>query len=250
MLLGVGTALIAGLLGAPWAQAEPVLAIIIDDIGYRRTEALRALHLPGPVALAVLPHSPAGAEMARRAHAIGKEVLLHQPLSARNGRAMGPTGISLGMSTNTIAAVLSDNLAAVPHAVGINNHMGSAFTADRQAVASFARALHHLDGQLFVLDSRTTPDSGLYRAARQRNLRAASRDVFLDHVVDHHSIHRQLDLLVATARRRGTAIGIGHPHAQTLDVLDARLPGLGVRLVAPSAIIDHRVPQQRSAAAD
>ena len=217
-----------------------MLAIIIDDIGYRRAEGLRALRLPGPVALAVLPHSPAGAEMARRAHASGKEVLLHQPLSARNGRALGPTGISLGMSAQTIAVVLSDNLAAVPHAVGINNHMGSAFTADQQAVASFARAVHHLHGRLFVVDSRTTPDSGLYRAARQRNLRAASRDVFLDHVLDHHSVHRQLDLLVATARRRGSAIGIGHPHPVTLDVLEARLPGLGVLLVAPSTIIDHR----------
>lgn len=221
-------------------QAEPVAALIIDDIGYRRSEALRAMALPAPIGFAVLPHSPHGKEMAERAHARGREVLLHQPLTPEGGRRVGSAGIGLGMSPRAIAMVLSQNLAVVPHAIGVNNHMGSAYTADPVAAGHFARVVGRHHRHLFVLDSRTSARSTLFEAARGERLRAVQRDVFLDHVADEAFVHQQLDLLVATARRRGTAIAIGHPYPETLRVLEQRLPTLGVRLVPPSAIVKRR----------
>lgn len=62
------------------ADPAPKVALIIDDLGYRWAEGLRAAHLPGPVAVAVLPHAAHSAELAREADVNGKEVVLHLPM--------------------------------------------------------------------------------------------------------------------------------------------------------------------------
>lgn len=61
---------------------EPVISIIIDDIGYRLHEDLRAIGLPGQVAFAIMPHSPHARKMSALANELGKEVLLHLPMQA------------------------------------------------------------------------------------------------------------------------------------------------------------------------
>ena len=65
--------------------AAPRIAIIIDDIGDREADGLRAASLDGPVALAFLPYAPYARSLAERAHDDGKEVLLHLPLQSTSG---------------------------------------------------------------------------------------------------------------------------------------------------------------------
>jgi len=54
---------------------KPAISIIIDDIGYRSQEDLRAIGLPGKVAVAIMPHSPYARQMAALANELDKDIL-------------------------------------------------------------------------------------------------------------------------------------------------------------------------------
>lgn len=217
----------------------PAIAVLIDDMGYRRAEGLRALALPGPLAFAFLPHTPHAAALARLAHLRGKDVLLHQPMEPAPARAPEPGGLHAGMGADELDRTLAANLAAVPHARGVNNHMGSLLTRDPRAMRLLMTALRRRGGLYFV-DSRTTPRSVAWRAARSAGVPSIERDVFLDNEPDPGRIRARFTELVARAHERGAALAIGHPRPGTLAVLArelARLDAHGVRLVAVSRLV-------------
>jgi hypothetical protein len=97
---------------------------------------------------------------------------------------------------------------------------------------------------LLFLDSLTAGNSVAGEMAALRGVPYAVRDVFLDNQPDDAAaIHRQLAILEQTARERGYAIGIGHPHDGTLDALAQWIPEMrqrGFALVPVSAIVRHR----------
>ena len=45
---------------------QPSMVIIIDDLGYNLANGLGIVNLPGPITLAVMPHTPHGAVLARK----------------------------------------------------------------------------------------------------------------------------------------------------------------------------------------
>ncbi|MFN6882982.1 divergent polysaccharide deacetylase family protein, partial [Proteus mirabilis] len=71
--------LLSFLFSAPAFSAK--LAIVIDDFGYRKKEDNQILQLPTAVSIAILPNSPHGKEMATKAHAQGREILIHMPMA-------------------------------------------------------------------------------------------------------------------------------------------------------------------------
>lgn len=195
--------------------------------------------LPGPVTLAFLPHTPYAAQLAHTAFDGGKEIMLHLPMDSAAPRPLGPGGLGLRMEEERFLEILRDDLAAVPHISGVNNHMGSLLTLHAGRMGWLMAELGTHDGLYFV-DSRTTPASVALDTARRYGIPGAARDVFLDHDRRPATIRLQLDRLLAKARAAGAAIGIGHPHPETLAVLEERLPALareGVRLVPLSRLI-------------
>ena len=117
------------LLLAPAGAQQPVrIAIIIDDLGNNLALGHEAVNLPGALTYSVLPWRPYSAEIALRAHAEGKEVMLHLPMETTDGRAMGPGGLRTNMSRVEFARQVRSSLAAIPHVSGVNNHMGSLLT--------------------------------------------------------------------------------------------------------------------------
>lgn len=221
------------------ARAPARVAIVIDDLGNRRAEGERAIALPGPVAVAVLPHTPHARELAERAHAHGKEVLLHLPLAAEQGLPLGPGGIGLGATRSEFARALADGLAAVPHAAGVSNHMGSLLTREPHYMQWLMQALAARG--LFFVDSYTTADSVALAAAHATGVPAVRRQVFLDPEPGREVVEREFARFVALARARGQALAIGHPHHTTLALLEERLPQLaaeGVTLVPVSALLE------------
>jgi polysaccharide deacetylase 2 family uncharacterized protein YibQ len=128
-------------------------------------------------------------------------------------------------------------LQAVPGAVGVNNHMGSAFTANRTQMEA---VLFHLQSRgLMFVDSRTGPATVGYRLARHMGMESVGRDVFIDHVDSPEAIAEQLEEAERIARQKGYAVVIGHPYANTLAALDAWLPALeqaGIKLVPVSTL--------------
>ena len=71
--------------------------------------------------------------------------------------------------------------------------------------------------------------------------------MFLDNQQDPDYVSRQLERLIAIARERGSAIGIGHPYPPTLAVLAQQLPSLaaqGVEIVPVSELVERERSEQ------
>jgi uncharacterized protein len=219
----------------------PRIAILIDDLGNDRAAVDRISRWPYAVSAAVLPALPDSGDTARVLERSGKEVLLHLPMEPKGFPAVrpGPGVVLLSQSDETIVATLERDLDSVPGAVGVNNHMGSAATADARVMRVVSRVLSTRG--LFFVDSRTTDGTVAREAARSARVPSASRRVFLDDVPKEDAIEASLAGLIAHARAEGSAIAIGHPYPSTLAVLDRELPklaGKGVRLVNVSELVE------------
>jgi polysaccharide deacetylase 2 family uncharacterized protein YibQ len=227
------------------AGPAPRIAIIIDDLGYELAAGQRAIDLPGPVTCAVLPSTPRARSLASAAHAAGKEVLLHLPLQSESDRGdPEPGAIVLDTTRREFATSFATSLASVPFAIGVNSHRGSLLTQHPGHMEWLMEELGARGGLLFV-DSYTTVRSVALRVARENGIPSVRRDVFLDTDRDEESVLREFERLKRLASARGLAVGIGHPHAETLDVLEREIPRLkeaGFELVSISeyvALKDH-----------
>lgn len=216
------------------------VAIVIDDLGNDLGPAERIAGWRDPVAGAVLPGLRFSAASARTLSRGGKEVLLHLPMEPAGYPKVrpGPGVILRTQSDPEIVRILEEDLDSVPGAVGVNNHMGSAATADPRVMRTVARVLSGRG--LFFLDSRTTDATVAERVAEESWVPAARRRVFLDDVSTEAAVRAQLAELVRRARKEGSAIAIGHPYPATLAVLERDLPGLvkeGVRVVRVTELV-------------
>ncbi len=249
--LGV-TALLAGILAVPTAAADalpseydrvPVIGIIIDDLGNQWQRGQRVVDLPGPVACAFLPHSPYTRRLAQQAHSVNKEVMLHLPMQTVGHHALGPGGLTLDMTEQQFIRTLQDDLAAVPHVTGINNHMGSLLTRHPGHMMWLMRGMQQASDPMFFVDSRTTVATVARRVAQEQGVPSLARDIFLDSDSGEGFVQAQFERLVAVAHKTGTALAIGHPYPGTLAVLERELAKLhehGVRLVPISRLIELR----------
>lgn len=219
-------------------KAAQELAILIDDMGYDMEINNALLAIDAPVSFAFLPGAPHTEKLAGRAFKMGRDILVHLPLEPLNaGIDPGPGALRLGMSPDVMAAVLKKDLNAVPHATGVNNHMGSKFTADRKAMEFILEEIRNRG--LFFIDSKTTRDSVAYQVAREMGVPSAARSVFLDDDRNPAAIKKELDTAVMLAKRGRGVIAIGHPFPTTMRVLSEELPVLKekVRLVPVHVLV-------------
>lgn len=226
-------------------NGHPLLVIIIDDLGHRYREGLRVVDLPGPVSCSVLPMTPYGRQLAVRAQRQGKEVMLHLPLAADPVDDDVPGGIDLDTSQAAMQKIVSENLDWLPAATGVNNHRGSLLTRHPGHMEWLMTILAQSD--MFFVDSRTTPHTVALQLAREHGVAATRRDIFLDNVADVDAIEAALLEAVGKAKLTGSAVAIGHPYPQTLDVLEAWLPdieSLGIRLATVDEVIRLRAAAQ------
>jgi polysaccharide deacetylase 2 family uncharacterized protein YibQ len=233
--------LIAPLAAAPPVQTasqEPRLAIVIDDLGNDRTQADALFRLPYPLTLTVLPHLPSSGEIAEEAHRRGYQVLLHLPIASTGGENEEPIELQPGMDSSAVGQTLAAMLDTVPYAVGVNNHEGSRGTSDPTLMSELMPLLR--ERKLFFVDSRTTAATVAETAAHIAGVPATSRNVFLDDDLSPGAIRKQVALAVRDAREKGSALAIGHPHLETLQVLAEMLPEVerrGVALVFASDLV-------------
>ncbi len=195
--------------------AHPVIAICIDDLGEDIAGTDRAMALPKQVALSFLPYADTTPFLAQEAKQMGHVVLAHVPMQAISRTS--PGAMALTLDAPDITARLLWNIAHVPGLSGINNHEGSRFTQDADALAPVVQVL--AAKHLFFFDSRTIPDSMVVSVSRRFGVMSAGRDIFLDDTISEAEVRAQLAALVATAKRQGVAIAIGHPHNVTLTIL-------------------------------
>ena len=226
-------------------KEPPMVAIVIDDVGYTKQAADLFLGLPFPITVSIIPFTPFVHYAIEKAKRSGKEVMLHIPMESgghreaierMESRTKGMLRVS--MSDAEILAMLRREIAAVPGAIGANNHMGSKFTCNRHKMKVVLKELNRHG--LFFLDSLTSSRSVAYRVAREMGMPALRRDVFLDHSHTKKAMNRQFKRLAAIALKRGYAVAIGHPLLPTYTMIKegaSKLREMGIEIVPISRLL-------------
>lgn len=220
----------------------PMIAIMIDDLGLNTARSARVAALPAPLTMAFIPYGDNLEQQTRLAAASGHELFLHLPMEPIDPNTdPGPHALLESLDPQRLAGELSWNLDRFSGYVGVNNHMGSLLTQNREAMALVMAELRRRN--LLFVDSVTSPGSVAYESALQSDLGAARRDIFIDNTPEVAAILGQLERLEEVARNQGSAIGIGHPHDATIAALAQWLPEMRARgflLVPASRIIADR----------
>ena len=203
-----------------------IIVLVIDDFGYRNDSISDGfLELPVPITCAVLPGHNQSSRFAKKAINAGKEVIVHMPMqSAITSSGEDEFKLKIGMTSEEIEWRLNEALNEIPEAVGINNHQGSKATTDGKVMAVVASVLKNKNK--FFLDSRTSSKTVGENTMRSVGVPTARRHIFLDNDLSIENISKQLDKLVAVAKKKGLAIGIGHVKGNTLKVLEEEIPAL------------------------
>lgn len=165
-----------------WTDSRdiPPVIIVVDDFGAADGSLLQGFaDLPPEVVFAILPDLPNTKKTAQIASQHGHEVLIHAPMEAISSTTKpGDRYIKTNQDDATITAMLDSFHEQIPNAIGLNNHMGSAATSDKNVMAV---VLKHLNSKgLFFMDSMTSGSSVGYKLAYSLGYKSIRRDIFLD----------------------------------------------------------------------
>lgn len=222
-----------------WSQGK--LALIIDDVGYNKHD-INALYLEGQVTYSILPHTPHAIEYAEMARKANKDVMLHIPMEALSGKALGPGAILSSMTRLEVETRLGAALNEIPYAIAINNHMGSLLTQQAHTMRWTMEFLQR--NNLFFVDSMTSNQSVGEEQAKRLGVPSLHRNVFIDNQLDEAYMRKQFEQLIRIAQKHRHAVGIAHPHPETVAFLAKILPTLadrGVSLVPISSLIQQNI---------
>lgn len=200
-------------------KGRPKIAFIMDDLGYDLAFFKELEDLDLSIVCSVLPLAPHTERISDAVRRRGWELMLHLPMEPKEYPRLnpGPGALRTDMEAREILCLLGDHLRQIPEVQGVNNHMGSRFSEDEEKMALVLNELKTRG--LFYIDSRTTSRTVAVKVARRLGVPAASRSVFLDNDLSEEAMNFQMKRLLGIARHKGSAIGIGHPHRETLKVL-------------------------------
>jgi len=217
----------------------PQIAIVIDDAGLDRKRTAAAINLPGPLTIAFLTYAGALPKQASEARKAGHEIMVHMAMEPFDKSVdPGPNVLQSNIEATEILKRLTWGLDRFAGYVGINNHMGSRFTADPFGMNVVMRELKRR-GLLFV-DSRTSGQTVGVSVALANDVPFTQRNIFLDNVPTVEAVNKQLRRMEIFARRNGTAVAIGHPRDATIMALSQWLAVMaekGFVLVPISTIV-------------
>lgn len=187
-----------------------LMAIVIDDLGNQMegTEAIMKLEIP--ITVAVMPFMPTTQKDAEAAYAAGHEVIVHMPMEPNKGKRswLGPGALTIELSDAEVRQKVEQAIDNVPHAVGMNNHMGSKITANERIMKIVLQVCK--ERNLYYLDSKTTPDSVVAKVATELGVPYAENGLFLDDVYSAAHVHKQMQKAFVLMDRQENTIMIGH----------------------------------------
>lgn len=229
----------------PPASNGATIVIVIDDAGGSVENTKRYASLPFPITIAVLPKLPKSRACADAVRAMGKEVILHQPMqSVNHNMNPGPGKITSEMSTYEIAEIVKENLLELgPGVKGMNNHEGSDVTANVIKIGAVLEVC--AEKGIYFLDSRTTSATQVKQAALERDMESnviEKAGPYLDNDIDRAKMLERMRETLAYANRHGRAVVIGHVDKSVKilpDLLAEMYPEMkaaGYRFATPSQL--------------
>jgi polysaccharide deacetylase 2 family uncharacterized protein YibQ len=221
------------------APAAPVIALIVDDFGYFYNSLVKEfLTLEIPITLTVIPGLGYSKRICEAAANAGKEILCHLPMEPEKGGKDGgeiPI-IRVEMKGEEIQRATERALQTTPGVIGMNNHMGSRATADREVMEYILEVCKHHG--LFFIDSMTTQRSVVGETANRVGVPTLSNDLFIDN--EGEDRRENMRKIISIARRKGYAVGILHVRSSTLKDLKwmvGEAERAGVKFVSVSDMI-------------
>ncbi|MTC59516.1 divergent polysaccharide deacetylase family protein [Providencia rustigianii] len=216
------------------------LAIVIDDFGYRAKEDNQILAMPAAISIAILPNSPHGIEVATQAYQQGRDILIHMPMKPLSKQPLEKDTLTPSMSSEEVDRIIKNAISRVPHAKGMNNHMGSEMTSSLSGMRNVMRSLSQ--SNLFFLDSVTIGNTQAQNAAKEFGVPSTKRNIFIDNHQSEEETRAQLNKAISYARKHGSAVAIGHPHPSTVRALQKFIPLIpaDVELVPVSTLVNNQ----------
>ncbi len=230
---------------SPAGPRPPRIALVVDDLGFSMDSMVRALLASeAPLTFGVIAGLKYSAAFAESARAHGHDVILHLPMEPIDlgGHDPGRNAVLTELDADENLRRLRSHLDGLAEYSGVSNHMGSRATADPGVMALVLQEIRGRDRTLYFLDSRTTPFSVVPREGRRAGVRVLVNNLFLDGEGDDGTgidPRVQLRRVEEIARRRGTAIAIGHVGPDTVGGLRdavARWRDEGIELVTLSEL--------------
>lgn len=204
------TASTPGLSPAPLPAKPKQVAFVIDDFGNNMKGTEEMLSMPVPMTIAVMPFLPSTKKDAELAFKNGHDVIIHMPMEPLKGKAswLGPGAITTDLSDEEIRSRLHKAIDEVPHAIGMNNHMGSKATADERVMRIVMSVLK--ERGLFYLDSKTNHRSVAGKMAKEVGVPFIENQMFLDDSYTTEHITKQMEVACHRIDRQERCIVIGH----------------------------------------
>jgi polysaccharide deacetylase 2 family uncharacterized protein YibQ len=225
------------------------IAIIIDDLGNNLNRGRTLIDMPYQLTYSFLPKRPYSERLANMAASSGKEVMVHLPMQSSGRLDLGYGALTLELTQKEFQETVQISIDSVPHARGVNNHMGSLLTRHPGHMTWLMEVLSTRSDNLYFVDSKTTALTVASQIAKEHYIPNISRDVFLDSSNHEDDIKRQLKYLKKIAARKGYAVAIGHPYTSTIKLLRDYLPTLlehNIEVVPVTKLIELRKQQQWS----
>ena len=193
----------------PPAKNNAQLIFVFDDGGQKLEWLSPFLKLPFPITVAVLPQLAYSKQSAAQIRASGNELILHQPMQAVNATVNpGPGALKPEMTENEIKSILFNNITEIGPIAGMNNHEGSAITADAEKMALVMQFCSQ-EG-IYFLDSRTNVETKVPYVAKELGYSYYERNIFLDNEKTEANALMELKKGLDLANKNGSVIMIGH----------------------------------------
>ena len=197
-------------------KTKPKLVIIIDDV-VSKSQKDKILNIGYPITMAFLPPNSGHKESAIIAQNLPFH-MIHFPMQAsKNFKNIEVNTLNISDSYETIEARVKQLRVLYPNATYTNNHTGSVFTENYEAMDKLFRALKKYN--FIFVDSKTTPNSVAKELSIKYQMPYIVRDTFLDNDRSFTAIQNQLKDAIRVAKKQGFAIAIGHPYEVTFKVL-------------------------------
>ena len=191
------------------------LVIIIDDVAtFEHASMIKSLGLK--MTPSIFPATKTHPDTPNIARTF-EFYMIHLPMQAKHFDSPEIGTLTINESFESMLEKIKKIRKDFPRAKYTNNHTGSRFTSDFDAMDKAYRALIE-QGFVFV-DSKTIAQTAVARAAKKHNQPYISRDIFLDDDPSASAVRRELVAAVNLAKKRGYAIAIGHPKKNTITVI-------------------------------
>ena len=187
-----------------------LMAIVIDDLGNDMDGTDTILKLDIPITVAIMPFLPSTTKDAEAAYKAGHEVIVHMPMEPNKGlkKWLGPGALTADLSDEEIRQRVEEAIDNVPHAVGMNNHMGSKITTNERIMRIVLQVCK--ERHLYYLDSKTSYRSVVAKVATELGVPFAENQMFLDDVYSAEHVHKQMQKAYSLMERQESTIMIGH----------------------------------------